>query len=254
MTVAEARNCLVKLEEETKNERRHLVDAYSIPDDRINTEAYMKWILFYYNSLPDVPPGCQIFSHEVMHRDFFKCNPSNTGHFQYPKFENMSYDDKCHRRQIQRFLREPSADKYVVFYTHHTGLARNGKNKLVGYFKVGKHDEHGFEASEAVLLPKDKCVDIDYNGRGVPVSWGNSKAKAQVEAFLTRCISQKRDDISHLYKSETEEIMRSIRTISGRKRLLETCGNCSVAESCYWGCTDAKNEQLDILYKATASC
>ena len=117
----------------------------------------MIWILFYYNSLPDVPEGCRLFSNDVMHRDFFKCNPSNTGHYQYPKFETLSYDEGCHRREVNNFLNKNESEKYVVFYTRHTTLSGERRNKIIGYFKVGKIFEkrsRGFLASESILLPR----------------------------------------------------------------------------------------------------
>ena len=43
--------------------------------ETIEKEGRMIWTLFYYNSLPDMPEGCSLFSLKVMHRDFFMCNP-----------------------------------------------------------------------------------------------------------------------------------------------------------------------------------
>lgn len=99
----------------------------------------MIWILFYYNSLPEMPAECALFSREIMHRDFFKCNPTNTGHHTYPKFETLSYDEGCHPREVKDFLAKNEPDKYVVFYTRHTALSRKTRNKIVGYFKVGRN-------------------------------------------------------------------------------------------------------------------
>ena len=93
----------------------------------------MIWILFYYNSLPDVPKGCRFFTDKVVNRDFFRCNPTNTGHYQYPKFETFSYDDGCHGKEVRNFLKKDDPEKYVLLYTRN-----KQKNRIVGYFKVGK--------------------------------------------------------------------------------------------------------------------
>ena len=119
-----------------------------------------------------------------MHRDFIKCNPTNTGHYEYPKFETLSYDEGCHKWEVPRYLNRKDIEKYVVFYTRHTDTSRRSESKVVGYFKVGNEDhftwklgctKRGFYSSESVLLPKDHCIPIDYSSRGVPVSWGNNR-------------------------------------------------------------------------------
>ena len=198
----------------------------------------MIWILFYYNSLPDAPEGCRLFSNAVMHRDFFKCNPTNTGHYQYPKFETLSYDEGCHRREVNNFLNKNESEKYVAFYTRYTTLSGEGKNKIIGYFKVGEKFEkpnRGFLASESILLPKDKCIEINYNSRGVPVSWGNSSVRNDVDRILSMLITKPTTDITDKYKKETKMIMDRLLTVSGRKEIIDTCEKCEVKAQCYWG-------------------
>jgi hypothetical protein len=214
------------------------------------------WILFYYNSLPDMPDGCRLFSPKVMHRDFFECNPTNTGHHAYPKFESMSYDEDCHGDQVRKIVREQSKERYVVFYTRHTHLDRTRGNKLVGYFKVGHKttDPLGFIASEAVLLPKNKCVPISYNGRGVPVSEGRSAVKQEVDAFLEWCIKNKRLDVSRSYRKETAAVIDKLNSAAGRKRILSACASCDHAHNCFWGRRQNKAEVLGWFYGKRISC
>jgi hypothetical protein len=221
------------------------------------TKEY-KWILFYYNSLPDMPPECSLFSPEIMHRDFFKCNPTNTDHYEYPKFETLSYDEGCHEKEVNHFLKITDP-KYVVFYTRH-----NKQNKIVGYFKVGEKDtfkygkeyKQGFYASESVLLPKDRCIPIDYRSRGVPVSWGNSKIKDFVSNELKKLINNRTDNITTKYKQETKSIMEKLTIASGRKEIINNCNQCLVKSSCHWGNQGRKFmvEMLNDLYKHKFTC
>lgn len=224
-------------------------------------EKTMIWILFYYNSLPDMPKGCRLFlKAEIMHRDFFKCNPTNTGHYQYPKFESLSYDEGCHGREVRKFLARREQNKYVVFYTRHTTLSRKNKSKIIGYFKVGRNFEKprkGFFAAESVLLPKDKCIEIDYNARGVPVSWGHLRIKNRIDGILEYLRSNQAVDISKKYKNETLRIMKRLKTPKGRKQVIEGCQEpeCSVAKKCYWGKKPKRNkEEMLRLYSAKRKC
>lgn len=206
-----------------------------------------------------MPEGCCLFSNAVMHRDFFKCNPTNTGHYQYPKFEILSYDEGCHCREVNTFLEKNDTDKYVIFYTRHTNLSGIKKNKIVGYFKVGEtfdEPKRGFCASETVLLPKDKCIGIDYKGRGVPVSWGNSSIKNKVDSILYEMKTNQNKDISVQYQKETKEIMKLLQTVSGRKKIIDKCEKCRVKTQCYWGkkTRERKEKTLKELYGGNQVC
>ncbi len=219
----------------------------------------MIWILFYYNSLPDMPDGCSIFSPEIMHRDFFMCNPTNTGHYQYPRFETLSYDEGCHCKEVKNFLKKADAEKYVVFYTRNTNLNGAVNNKVVGYFKVGcciETPKKGFFSSENVLLPKDQSIGINYSSRGVPVSWGYSSAKNDINRILSSLKSNNGNDISAKYQAETLKIMKCLQTPEGRRQIIDICENCKVKNQCYWGRlpTEYKEDKLNKLYGKKSSC
>lgn len=221
----------------------------------------MIWILFYYNSLPDMPEECRLFSSEIMHRDFFKCNPTNTGHYQYPKFEKLSYDEGCHKEELNSFLAKDDPEKYVVFYTRHTGLPGTGEknNKIVGFYQVGRcfnSPKKGFCASKSVLLPKTKCIAIDYNSRGVPVSWGKSSIKEKVGGVLKNLKRTSINDISSQYKSETQKIMKKLQSPAGRQQIISICNKCKVRGNCFWGKKEDthKAEKIRELYTTKDSC
>jgi len=215
------------------------------------------WILFYYNSLPDLPAGCPYFSKEIMHRDFIKCNPKNTGHYEYPKFETLSYDEGCHHCEVNRYLDRSDHEKYVVFYTRHIISSRDSENKVVGYFKVGKEDHfhwkqgrpptRGFHSSESVLLPKSLCKPIDYTSRGIPVSWGSSSIKSKINYILSHLISIKNNSVLNIYEkyqTETNEIMDLLLTQSGRETIYNNClYNCPFKHNCFFS-KKLKNEKL----------
>lgn len=206
-----------------------------------------------------MPIECTLFSKDVMHRDFFECNPTNTGHYQYPKFETLSYDEGCHRKQVRNFLQKSNPDKYVLFYTRHTNLSGEKKNKVVGYFKVGKQfkkPKNGFYASKSVLLPKNECIKINYCGRGVPVSWGHSSLINEVDRILNNLRTKQIVNISDKYKEETEKIMNHLRTESGRRVVIDICEKCGVRSQCYWGrnTKQLKENTLKKLYGSNRIC
>ena len=221
----------------------------------------MKWILFYYNSLPEMPKKCFLFSSDIMHRDFFKCNPTNTGHYQYPKFETLSYDTGCHRREVEHFLTKSDPDKYVIFYTRYTPLKGKSKNKIVGYFKVPKKlkSSKGFQSSESVLLPAKECININYSERGVPVSWGHSSIKDNVSRIFKnlRAIRHTKKNIALRYKGETRRIMKLLQSAAGRREVLKKCLQCKIkekTEKCHWWKMKDKEETLRDLYSEKKTC
>ena len=211
--------------------------------------------------MPDIPPECKIFDHEVMHRDFVMCNPKNTGHYQYPKFETLSYDCGCHGREVKSLLNRKEENKYVVLYTRHTVNKRESSNKIVGYYKVGdkasfkwKTDsEHmGFNSSEALLLPKSKAIELNYAGRAVPVSWGHSGIKEYVDKVLSDFLSGKYDhlNIANKYQKETKKIMEFLCSETGRIKIVENCFSCSKINECFPAKKNRKRkiEYLNELY------
>ena len=195
-----------------------------------------------------------------MYRDFFKCNPSNTGHYQYPKFETLAYDEGCHRKEVKRYIKRNDPEKYVVFYTRHTELSGNSKNRIIGYFKVGKvfnrKNKEGFVASEAVLLPKGKGFSIDYSGRGVPVSWGHSSIRKKVGKILNRLIliNGSKNNKAKEYKRSTKNITNYLSNVSGRKKLISICEECEMKSECYWGRIKDKASRLQDLYGRDKIC
>lgn len=215
------------------------------------------WILFYYNSLPDMPDDCSIFDKKIINRDFFMCNPSNTGHYQYPKFEDFSYDIGCHERELTAFLASDYEEKYVLFYTHHTELSGFGTNKLVGYFRVGKQfNNTRFIASDVTLLDKTNVVPINYTARGVPVCWGKSKVKDFINSELDKLVTLEYEDCSEHYKKETNKLMSLLSTKIGRKKLLDTCKLCPSKMQCFWGKIGykAQRKRLVSLYNNESKC
>lgn len=204
----------------------------------------MDWILFYYNSLPEMPKGCSLFSQEVMHRDFFRCNPFNTGHYQYPKFERLSYDQGCHEREVLN-LKNRGFEGYVLFYTRHTTLSLKSERKVVGYFRVDRYTSFnhggkelkGFRSSETVLLSRQDCIIINYAARGVPVSWGSSTVKNDIDNLIPRlnALVNSNQDVKDRYQMETRAIVRLLSSAKGRSEVMDICNKCPVSKSCFWG-------------------
>lgn len=219
------------------------------------------WVLFYFNSLPDFPKGCKIIPENLLLRDFFKCNPTNTGHYQYPKFETLSYDEGCHKGEVKNFIKKSDPEKYVVFYTRNTDMNKKSKNKIVGYFKVGKIDKFdeksGFYSAETVLLSKEDCIEIDYSGRGVPVSWGDSSVKDEVSAILRdlRKLKDSPHNKTRKYQEETKEIMKSLKPFEERKikEFFSLCEECPDKRKCFlWRKRGMRENSVNYLHKLYA--
>jgi hypothetical protein len=186
------------------------------------------------------------------------CNPSNTGHYEYPKFETLSYDEGCHSREVHSFLNRPDSEKYVIFYTRHTNSNGDRTNKVTGYFKVGKLTKRpfGFVASDVVLLPKDQGIPISYASRGVPTSWGNSGVKDEVNRTLRHLMSSAKRDVSVQYQSESTSVMAMLLSKTGRTDMLETCESCSYRSLCHWGSKSfaTRDRVLRELYERKKPC
>lgn len=220
----------------------------------------MNWYLFYYNSLPEMPAGCALFSPDIPHRDFFRCNPSNTGHHEYPKFELPGYDEGCHHREVARLLANTDPDRHVVLYTRRTPLVGQSDVAIVGYFKVGQpyanNGKRGFFASKAVLLPRSACIPICYGARGVPCSWGKATIRNDVDRILNELRHRSGPDVSARCKTETARMMTWVRSAQGRDRIIRTCGGCSARQQCFWGRCDSQRQRarLDDLYGGVPAC
>jgi hypothetical protein len=220
-----------------------------------------------------MPEGCILFSQEILHRDFFRCNPSNTGHHEYPKFEKMSYDSGCTPRTVNNFLAKAKADNdaYAIFRTRHASLKSKSSStvKVVGYFKFGKQDifkypklkgeKRGFWADEVILLPKDECIEIDYSYRSPLVSWtkvlGNHHNHINNVLKSLKTLKTSDKNIKDKYQKETREIMNLLKKRSGREEIMRICDNCKVKLDCYWGkkSKDFRSE-LENLYSNQSSC
>lgn len=178
------------------------------------------------------------------------CNPSNTGHYRYPRFETLSYDEGCHCKEVNNFLKKNDPEKYVLFYTRNISLSGEKQNKITGFFKVGKcvdSPQKGFSSSETILLHKNECIDINYSSRGVPVSWGNSPVKDEVNIILSILRSNNVTNITSQYQVETQKIMQLLKI---PQQILDICERCSVKKECYWGkkSKQSKKDKLNKLY------
>jgi len=208
-----------------------------------------------------MPKTCKLFSPDIMHRDFFKCNPTNTNHYQYPKFETLSYDVGCHPHEVERILKRDERNMYVIFYTRYTNLMRKSKNRVVGYFKVGEkilRPKLGFKSSESVLLPRKECKRTHYSSRPALVSWGNSPLKIKIEiSRVLRYLKGKKNSAKNIvwkYQSETRRVMKQLGSATGRMNIVKTCERCRANGRCYWGRIKDKEIVLEKLYNRKHRC
>jgi hypothetical protein len=114
----------------------------------------------------------------------------------------------------------------------------------------------GFKSSETVLLPKKKCVEIQYESRGVPVSWGHSGIKPTINEILKSLISDQKNDISDQYKVSTKKVMSLLNASEGQEKMISICEKCSFKTECQWGkySKERKIARLFELYNKVENC
>ncbi|MCK4442935.1 MAG: hypothetical protein KAW09_00215 [Thermoplasmata archaeon] len=197
----------------------------------------MESILFYYYSLPEFPENCKLVrSRELMLRDVFICNPTNRDHCRYPIFEDHSYDEGCHAREVRTILDREKNERCVLLYTRYIRLDGSNGNYVVGIYDVGKEirrdGERGFKSKNPILLDKNKMLPIPYSSRGVPRSWGEASISKRLNAYVEVIKKLEKFNCQQEYRRETQRLLRMLGAADTRSEIVRTCLECN-SSSCY---------------------
>lgn len=197
----------------------------------------------YYYSLPEFPKECKIIKdNSIILRDLFLC--VNNYHYEYPRFEDFSYDDICRGRNIRKLLKSKDPDNYILLFTRYRFLNRKEKSYIIGYFKVGEKylrkfknlrksvnkESWGFEASEVFLIRRNEDFLTDYNYRSVPSSDGTGEMSKELPNILNKFLNLNPElNVKDLYQSETNRIINLLTTEKGLKFIERNCinGSCN---------------------------
>lgn len=209
----------------------------------INTERDI--VLFYYYSTPTFPNDCYLeISNDLAHRNLFlfKCNDGKI-HFEFPIFEDHSYNSICNINGVRSLIKRNTSDKYILFRTRDRDT---GKRYIIGYIKIGKtyYQETklfnnngfvcGFESSDTHLLKRGAVILKDKSfGRGYNVSWHVPELNKKLNGFLEK-IQNKSEDFSRVYQKETNQL---INLFKNKKQLQEwkaKCETCNSNDKCYF--------------------
>ncbi len=171
-----------------------------------------------------------------------RCNDGKI-HFEFPIFEDHSYNSICNIRGVRNLIKRKINNKYILFRTRDQDI---NKNYIIGYYKVGKiyFQETrmfnnngfvcGFESSETKLLKKGQIIYNDPTfRRGHNVSWHKKEINKKLNNFLDMIINIK-DDYSSIYKNDTN---RMIEIFKDREKINEwknKCQNCKKKEECFF--------------------
>lgn len=209
----------------------------------INTEKDI--VLFYYYSTPTFPDNCYLeISNALAHRNLFlfKCDDGKI-HFEFPVFEDHSYNSICNMNGVRSLIKRNTDEKYIIFRTRDNITE---KKYIIGYYKVGKtyYQETnkynnngfvcGFESSEKFLLKRGEIIFEDRSfGRGYNVSWREKKINKKLYDFL-KLIQKKNEDYSKEYQKETNNLINLFKDENRINEWKEYCKRCSYSDKCYF--------------------
>ena len=173
-------------------------------------------VLFYYYSSPPVPDGCYLrMSCDIAYRNMFllAC-PGNRVHFEFPMFEDHSYNTICNRMGMRNLIRRPSEhEKYIIF--------RTGNRHIIGYYRVVRtyyqesnmFNNNGFVWGIEAAPHLIKKGLVEYEGPRLRQGYKASWQSAEWAKVLTRLLDRIEDEenISDLYESETNRLVELLK-------------------------------------------
>ncbi len=203
-------------------------------------------VLFNYYSTKIFPNDCFLeISNELAHRNLFlfKCSSDGKIHFEFPMFENHSYNSICNRRGVRSLFKRKSKEKYIIFRSQD----QNSRHRyIIGYYKISKcyYQETkifnndgfvlGFESAERQLLKRKQIVFKDKSfGIGYNVSWNNSDINSKLNSFLDK-IKDIEEDFSSSYQNETNHLISLFKDKSKMNEWKNYCKTCNNSGKCYF--------------------
>jgi len=194
-------------------------------------------VLFYYYSSPPVSEGCFLgLVSDIAYRNMFLAAcPGNKIHFEFPMFEDHSYNTICNRIGLRNLIKRPSEhEKYIIF--------RKEKRDIIGYHRVvcayyqetSMFNNNGFVwgiECDPYLIRKGL---VKYEGprlrQGYKASWQSAEWAKVLTGLLSRI--EREENISHLYRSETNRLVELLKDKAKVKQWEEKCQVCKQQSNC----------------------
>lgn len=178
--------------------------------------------LFFYYSSPVPPEGCFLsLSNEIAYRNMFLMPTGSKIHFEFPMFEDHSYNTICNLVGLRNLVKRPSEhEKYIIFRTR--------DHDIIGFYRVYRayyqetkmFNNNGFVwgvEGEPHLIRRGV---VKYDGprlrQGFQASWRSPDWSDRLEGFLSRIKAE--ENISGQYQSETN---RLVELLKNKRRMRE---------------------------------
>ena len=194
-------------------------------------------VLFYYYSSPPVPNGCFLgLSNDIAYRNMFllPC-PGNKIHFEFPVFEDHSYNTICNRLGVRSLIKKPSDhEKYIIFRTENQNIIGFYRVLRAYYQETNMFNNNGFVwgiEGDPYLITKGA---VKYDGprlrQGYKTSWQSSEWSELLADLLDRI--QHHKNICDMYQSETIRLIELLKDDKKMKEWEENCVACEKQSNC----------------------
>jgi len=192
---------------------------------------------FYYYSSPTLPENCYLnLDPDVAYRNWLLSPSGRKIHFEFPVFEDHSYNTICNTKGVRSLIKRPSEnEKYIIFRTRNDDT---NKSNIIGYYRVGRAFYHetnlfnnngfvwGIETDECHLLKKDA---LEYTGpllkQGHHVSWNTEKWNEILFDILEDI--PKYENIAKKYQDETNRLISLFKNIDKMDEWRDFCKSCN---------------------------
>ena len=194
-------------------------------------------VLFYYYSSPFVPNGCFLgLSNDIVYRNMFllPC-PGNKIHFEFPVFEDHSYNTICNRLGLRNLIKRPSEhEKYIIFRTENQNIIGSYRVLRAYYQETSMFNNNGFvwgiEADPHLVAKGAVKYDGPRLRQGYKASWQSSEWAEILTDLLGRIQSHR--NVSDIYKSETNRLIELLRDNKKTKEWQKNCLSCEKQPNC----------------------
>lgn len=201
-------------------------------------------LVYYYSKVPTLQKTCYLeLLEDVVYRNMFlqRCDDGKI-HFEFPMFEDHSYNSICNHRGIWSIIKRPIGnEKYIMFRTKNEDTK---KGNIIGYYRIGQayYQESklfnyngfvlGIKADRAYLVKKGaiECDNINF-GQGHKVSWGTSKWNELLNNWFEEI--EEKENLKDFYKSETNRLVSLFQDEECIREWRESCLSCENKENCY---------------------
>lgn len=196
----------------------------------------------YYYSSPKIPDECYLkLSPDILYRNMFFLPCGEYIHFEFPMFEDHSYNTICNCHGVKNLIKKKSnKDKYILFRTKN---CETNESNIVGYYKVGEayyqktdmFDNNGFvwgiKSSESHLVKKGSII---YDGPRFPrkyvCSWKSDKWNKILSSIISRI--QEEENVEDLYQTETNRLIDIFKSNKKINEWKNHCITCEVKNQC----------------------